>query len=346
VEPVDEPQLRVLTDLPPGFLDAPPTALRELLGGPTLINLPGLRDRPLFVSVLQHGNETSGLAAVQALLRPYLGRPLPRALSLFIANVTAAEQGVRLLDGQPDYNRVWPGGRDTDCPEGRLMAQVTDHMRQRRVFASIDVHNNTGHNPHYACICRLEGRHLHLASLFARAAVYFTHPRGVQTQAFADLCPAVTLECGPPTEALGAEHAREFIHAVLHLREIPEHASQTDMAVYHTIGRVRVPEGVSFAFGGAGADLELLDDLQHLNFRELPVGTVLARVPAGGAGRLLVDGNDGNDAAPSFLEQLDGEIRTIRAVTPSMFTHDARVIRQDCLGYLMERLELPGSLAM
>ena len=34
----------------------------------------------------------------------------------------------------------------------------------------------------------------------------------------------------------------------------------------------------------------------------------------------------------------NGELVTTRPVMPSMFTLDARIIRQDCLGYLMERL--------
>jgi hypothetical protein len=38
----------------------------------------------------------------------------------------------------------------------------------------------------------------------------------------------------------------------------------------------------------------------------------------------------------------EGVLRTVRPFMPSMFTLDERVIRQDCLGYLMERL-LPES---
>jgi hypothetical protein len=37
------------------------------------------------------------------------GYDLPRSLSLFVGNTAAAEQGVRHLPEQPDYNRVWPG---------------------------------------------------------------------------------------------------------------------------------------------------------------------------------------------------------------------------------------------
>jgi len=38
----------------------------------------------------------------------------------------------------------------------------------------------------------------------------------------------------------------------------------------------------------------------------------------------------------------DNTVRTSRTLMPSMFTLDERVIRQDCLGYLMERYPLPA----
>lgn len=335
--------LRQYTDLPKGFLDAAPTELEELLGGPTLIHLPGLRDRPLFVSVLLHGNETTGVEAMQNLLRRRLDKPLPRALSLFIGNVHAARVGLRRLEGQPDYNRIWPGGDDTSSTEARLMAQVVDQMRQRRVFASIDVHNNTGLNPHYGCINTLGPRCVYLASLFSHTVVYFTQPRGVQSMAMAQLCPAVTIECGQPGSRYAAEHAQEFVEAALHLAEIPPHPS-AELGVYRTCATVKIPPEVSFGFGEVEADLQLLDDLQQLNFRELPAGTSFARV-AGERGRFAVEDNDGNDVSADYFELADGELRTKRHFMPSMLTHDALVIRQDCLCYAMERIELPQAAA-
>ena len=220
-----------------------------------------------------------------------------------------------------------------------MLAQVVDQMRQRRVFASIDVHNNTGLNPHYGCVNRLDGRYLSLASLFSHTVVYFTRPRGVQSLAMAELCPAVTVECGQPGSEYAAEHAREFIEAVLHLREIPERPA-AELGIFHTVATVKLPAAVSFSFGEDGCDLALMEDLDHLNFLELPVGTVLERVSPGRLGGLSVEDNDGREVADEFLVLEDGEIRTRRPVMPSMLTRDPKVIRQDCLCYLMERLRL------
>ena len=186
--------LTVLDTLPEGITEVKPADLYQILPTPTLIHLPGRTEKPMFVSVLQHGNEVTGLLAVQALLSKYQSQQLPRSLSIFFGNVEAAKQGLRKLDGQPDYNRVWPGTEQQPTEESGNALQIVDEMKKRGVFISIDVHNNTGINPHYACINKLDTSFLHLANLFGRFVVYFIRPKGVQSAAFAEFCPAVTLE--------------------------------------------------------------------------------------------------------------------------------------------------------
>lgn len=334
------PRLTQLDHVPDGLLQARAQELHRLLGGPTLIHLPGRREPPLFVSVLLHGNEDTGLAAVQALLARYRGRELPRALSIFIGNVTAARRGLRRLDGQPDYNRCWPGGEAPDSAEGRLLTEVVREMRRRGIFASVDVHNNTGLNPHYACINRLDLRFLHLAALFSRTVVYFTRPRGVQSMAFAEFCPAVTLECGRSGQAHGREHALEYLEACLHMAEFPGHRlGGRDLDLFHTVAQVKVPEHLSFSFDRGEADLSFDPGLERMNFRELASGTEFAALAPAGEGRLLVYDEAGREVTQRYFEVRDRRILLRRPMMPSMLTQDARVVRQDCLCYLMERME-------
>ncbi|WP_018953340.1 M14 family metallopeptidase [Thioalkalivibrio sulfidiphilus] len=338
--------LKELDHLPEGFLDARPSDLEALLGGPTLIHLPGRRPEPLFVSVLLHGNEPAGLEAVQALLRDPPAGGLPRSLSLFVGNVAAARHGLRRLDGQPDYNRVWPGGEGGDTPEHRLMAAVTERMGELRPFASVDVHNNTGLNPHYACINRLDTPFLQLATLFGRTVVYFVRPRGVQSMAFAELCPAVTLECGKAGDARGVEHAREYITACLQLSEIPTHpVAPHDLDLFHTVAVVKVPETVSFAFSRGDADLCFDPDIDHMNFRELPAGTALGSVRPGGGIGVEARNEIGEEVTETYFGIHQDRLILRRPVMPSMLTLDERVVRQDCLCYLMERMSLAADSA-
>jgi len=333
--------LRQYHALPDGLLTATAAQLADLLGGPSLIHLAGRRQQPLFVSLLLHANEITGLLAMQALLRQYQGKELPRALSFFIGNVEAARDGLRRLAGQPDYNRVWPGCELPDSPEKRMMAEVFDIMRARHPFASIDVHNNTGINPHYACINRIDNRFMHLGSLFSRTLVYFIRPLGVQSMAFGQFCPSITVECGKVGQVAGERHAQEFLDACLHLSEIPDHpVAAHDIDLFHTVATVRVPRAYSFGFGNKPVDICFIDDIDHLNFRELPPGTTLAYLD--GVEQLPLEATDeqGREVAGQFFTVEGDVLRTTRALMPSMFTLDERVVRQDCLGYLMERYPL------
>jgi succinylglutamate desuccinylase len=330
-------------NLPEGLLDTPLEGLEALLGGPTLVHLPGRRPEPLFITVLSHGNEGTGYYAVQALLQRYRDRELPRALSIFFANVKAASQGLRFLDGQADFNRVWPGTDNPHAAEAAMMQQVVDSMQQRGAFASIDIHNNTGINPHYACINRVDNQFLHLASLFSRTVVYFIRPLGVQSMAMSYVCPAVTIECGKPDQEYGLAHARDYIEACLHLNDLPEHPVPShDIELFHTVATVKVPEAVSFSFDDDSVDLQLLGNIDHLNFRELPTGTRLGRLKPGASVTLDVRDENGRSVCDRYFSTEDDLLVTMRPLMPSMFTLDERIIRQDCLGYLMERL-LPES---
>ncbi len=339
--------LQELEQLPPGILDLEAHQLLAALGGPALIHLPGRRQPALMVSVLLHGNETVGWEALRVVLRQYRERELPRALSLFIGNVAAAARRVRRLHGQPDYNRVWPGCEtDEDTPEHALMARVVERMAARGVFASVDIHNNTGINPHYACVNRIDHRFLHLATLFSRTVVYFLRPRGVQSMALAPHCPAVTLECGKVGQSHGVEHARDYLVACLHLAEHSiQPVAEHDIDLFHTVAQVKVRPEVDFGFGAQPYDLRFGGDLDRMNFRELPRGTTLGWLRAEqpeGVGLEVKDEN-GCDVTDRFFVREDGELRVRVPVMPSMLTTDVSVIRQDCLCYLMERYDIAGT---
>ena len=336
--------LAVRTDLPEAVLSAEPDRLADVLGQPTLFHLPGRRPEPLLVVVMQHGNEDVGWRAIQSVLRNYRDRPLPRALSLFVGNVTAARVGQRRLDGQPDYNRVWPGSPSGDTPEHAMMRQIVRDAEARNVFATIDLHNNTGRNPHYGCISRTDPATLHLATLFGPTIVYFRQPPGMQTLAMADICPAVTCECGKVGDPSGPTHAAEFVDACLHLTAFPDRPVPAgDAHVFHTMATMTVPAGTSFTFGDdPTADLRFSPGLEDWNFRECRAGSVIARRRPGSAANLYITDRNDRDVTAAYLRSDGDAIVLARPVVPSMLTRNERVIVQDCLGYLMERYPLAG----
>ncbi len=335
----------VFDHIPQGFLDCPASRLADVLPGPTLLDLPGRDPRPLFVSALLHGNEDSGLVAAQEALRRWSSRELPRALLLFIGNVRAAAQNLRTLPSQHDFNRVWPGTATPDAPEARMVRWVYDFVARRRPFASLDIHNNTGFNPHYACVTRLEPQFIALAQLFSRIVVNFERPLGVQARALANLCPAITVECGKTGGGLGSAHAAQLIEAALSIADLPDHPSAPrDVDLLRTFAIVKTPPGASFSFDGSPADFQFRSDIDRLNFSDLPAGESFGKLGPASA-RLELAPGDGGRAPDEYFDYSGGEIRLRQGATPAMLTQDPNAIRLDCLCYLMHRIGMDGRRA-
>ncbi|MCK5336818.1 MAG: succinylglutamate desuccinylase/aspartoacylase family protein [Gammaproteobacteria bacterium] len=330
--------LNEITELPAGFLEADHKDIAKLLKSPTLIHLQGDIKQPLFISTLLHGNEYSGLIALQGLLKKYQSLNLPRSLSIFIGNVAAAEKDVRHLPNQPDYNRIWPGTEHKECKETRMMKKVVEIMKDHQPFASIDLHNNTGRNPHYGCVNRLSPQYLQLARLFSHTVVYFTTPKGVQSEAFAKICPAVTLECGKVGELDGIEHASRFIETTMQLEHLPDHVP-SDIDLFHTVARVTICDDVDFSFDGSG-DLTLDGSIELYNFKEIPEGTKFAHLNNSNNATFEAWDDHGKNIYDDFFSLNENDIVLKKPMMPSMFTKNKEVIRQDCLCYLMERLRL------
>ena len=327
--------------LPKELLTATPQSLHTLFPEPTLFHLTGKHKEPLFISVMLHGNEPTGFLALQKLLIKFQDTELPRSLSFFLGNTLAASQGLRRLDDQPDYNRVWPGTKYTETIESRITKEIVETMKQRNIFASIDIHNNTGLNPHYACINKLDNQFLQLASLFGRLVVYFTRPKGVQSGAFAEICPAVTLECGKPGQQHGVDHAFEYLNSCLHISQLLDHpVPPHDIDVYHTVAQVKVNQDIKFSFENTQTDLLLDRDLERMNFTEIPAGTQFGNVFDMTTLPVTAKDETGAIVTDNFFSIIDNTLQINKTTMPSMLTLDERVIKQDCLCYLMERLEL------
>ena len=107
------------------------------------------------------------------------------------------------------------------------------------------------------------------------------------------------------------------------------------------MAQVKVPENVSFSFDNEAADILFDPRIDHFNFREVPAGTVWGTVGNPELARLYACSEAGHDLAGDYFDLADGRLRLSRPVMPAMLTLNERVIRQDCLCYLMERLPAP-----
>lgn len=334
------PKLTELDHIPDGLLERPASALYQQLDGPTLIHLKGRNKRPLLVSVLQHGNEVTGWEAVRRLLKShYQHHELPRSLLLFIGNIQAAKHRLRRLDEQPDYNRCWPGGKLVDSEHVELFRRIHDRILEFQPIACIDIHNNTGLNPHYAAVNRIRSDYLRLASLFSPKVVYFTMPPGTLSHSLSEFIPSVTLECGMAGEIHGTDHTLVYLETCLHLETISRSRVDADAVhLFHMVATVNVSDKVLFGFGRVPVDLALREDLDQFNFQELPAGTSFGSINNGMLRPLIATDGDGDDVTDRYFSFERGQVETAREIMPSMLTLDRRVIQQDCLCYLMDRI--------
>ena len=313
--------------LPNQFLELPPEEIVRVLPGPSLIELGPSREPPLFVSTLLHGNETTGFTALKAVLKEE-----PRhSMMIFIGNPLAAAQGVRRLPDQPDYNRLWSGG---DSEEHAMAQELVEIVNKRKPFACLDIHNTTGRNPHYACVTHLEPHHVSLAQHFSDPIVYFKEPHQVLSAAFADLCPSITMECGLSGEAKGVEHTINFLREVLSMDEVP--TDKITAKIFHSVLRVKIPEGKTLAFGG-GADFTLDPEIDLLNFKKLAEPTHIGTRKSLDD-RLLVLNERNEEVTEGFVEYKGQDIFLSKNTVPSMLTTNSKIACEDSLCYLMEEV--------
>lgn len=335
--------LKVFDQFPRELLDVPADQLWQHLTGPSLFQISGLNTQPLFVSALLHGNETTGWQAIQAVLKKFQSAPLPRTLLLFVGNIPAARANVRTLPDQTDYNRVWPGTPFRSASETAVMRDVFEIVRHNKPFAAIDVHNNTGINPHYACVTRLDEESLHLARMFSRTVVYFTRPLGVQTRAFADICPAVTVECGRIGGRASLDYAIDFLAQALALEAFPEDpVPESEIDLLQTFAILKVPANATLSFDGSEADFQFREDIDSLNFSELEPGTSWGSLADASKLELQILCDESGRAEADLFEYAGGEIILRKRAIPAMLTRDVRAVELDCLGYLMHRIGSDG----
>ena len=263
---------------------------------------------------------------------------MPRSLSIFIGNVKAARYKKRRLETQADFNRVWCPG---DTEEHTMMAKILDTMQKRGIFASVDIHNNNGLNPNYACINKLDGPYLRLAREFSRMVIYFIRPYGVQSMAFAELCPAVTLETGQPGDEYGIQLATKFVDTILNLNSLaPEPNIEKTIDLYHTVGVIKIPKQIEFSFDGKEADIEFIKGIERLNFEEITDDTLLAKIKDDIDSPFIVIDEDGKEIFNDYFLIKNEGLYTRSTIMPAMLTTDKKIIRQDCLCYLMEHYDI------
>lgn len=327
--------LQILKHIPEGFLNIKPRDIINLISSPAILHLKGKEDAPLFISLLLHGNEFSGLIILQEILKKY-EKELPRSLVIFIGNPRACAQGVRHLEDQPDFNRIWGKEHSSRYP---LTESVLKYVREKKVYAAVDIHNNTGENPLYACISKKDLNFIKLAQNFSENIVYFTRPHSVLSKALSLIAPSLVIECGLPGYSQGITAGVQFIERLLSSEEPWKKEEIKIPYIYSTHATLLVDSDSEIFFESQlvlkKGQLCLWDQIDQLNLKEVSVGTVLGKVCDSNPFRLI--DNRGRDIFNQFFSIINGNWIVKTSFIPSMFTKDTRVAKSDCLGYVMKK---------
>ena len=99
---------------------------------------------------------------------------------------------------------------------------------------------------------------------------------------------------------------------------------------------VRVKKNVSFGFGPGEPELRFDPALDRHNFRKLEPGTVLGETSHEMPLEMIDEA--GEDVAGHYFMTGGGRLQLRKEAVPAMLSLDPRIVRQDCLCYLMERL--------
>ncbi|MAF92990.1 MAG: hypothetical protein CL674_17110 [Bdellovibrionaceae bacterium] len=330
--------MQVYNQLPENFVNTRAEDLHKILSGPSLFDLKNAEaDAYVFLSVLLHGNEPTGLKVVQRLLKKY-DHQLPFNVLLLVGNVQAAKDKVRYLSDQQDMNRIWNGG---DSEMEKWASEVKDYVISKKPIWGLDLHNNTGKNPLYACVNHLHDELFLLAGAFSDKVVYFESPEEALSVSLSEHFPTVTLECGHFADLDGVERSFQYVENLLSKNEIKEIPYNPNFKLFEVEATVKVRPGLDIYIGDHSEEEAVcfLPHLENLNFEMAKEGSVLGRSREESS-PLVIYGVEGEDLHDQYIEYIDGRLQLQADVVPSMISLDPVIIRQDCLGYFMKEKKI------
>lgn len=328
-------------------LPSTPEAFLAALQRPTAFFVRGAHQEKLrVVAGSLHGNEPSGLRAIHRALCDVVVRGHQPATNVwfFIGGVEAAKlgpEGARMPPGRRDLNRCF--APPFDGIDGAVAETALRLFREVPPEVVVDLHNNTGHNPAYTVTPALEPQHLWVGRLFATRFVHSTLKLGTFSEAFEDIAPSVTIECGLAGRPEADATAYAGLCRLLAAPEVEQaFVSPEPLQVLCDSIRVSLASGLTLAFADAPqphAHLTLDARIDRHNFEFMCEGVPLGWIPKAGSWPLVAMDEAGADRSAELFA-VDGDVlRVRRSFVPIMMTTNLDVAVSDCLFYATSRRE-------
>ena len=323
-----ELKLDIRREISQEILECASTELHRYLDGPTIFDLSN-NAIPLFVSTLLHGNETSGWDAVRKFIQNRdLNQP-ENSLVVFVGNIEAAKTEKRRLPHQNDYNRIWCGGISK---EHCMAEQVVSYIAQKKPYFALDVHNNSGPNPHYGVLTNQLAECKSRARQFSDLAILALEQDEILSRRMNEICPAITIECGVPGEPRSSEVVYDYLCELTNPKsDTPTH---TDLSLYKAKYRVILKSATESGFEDFP---EFNCALDASNFALVEAGTLIA-THASQNWFFEVTDFDGLDLTHEYLNFANGQVTLKQDTILGMFTRSPENILFDCVCYVLEHL--------
>ncbi len=148
----------------------------------------------------------------------------------------------------------------------------------KNLFAAVDLHNNTGRNPHYCAVTCLEENTLRLASMFDGNILYFTDPKEVFSNFFSTLCPSLTIEAGQSGDIEGINKINLLIKNLINLNSFGDLGKLESLfnrkKIFESFGKIKIPNSSSVRFDNKAADFNFESNVEDLNFNLVQEGHI------------------------------------------------------------------------
>lgn len=308
------------------------------LGGPSLIRVPGLDDeRCRFVVTLLHGNEPSGLIAIQRWLA---SKPTPACDTYCaIMNVEAALTepvfSYRHLPGKRDLNRCFKPPYSDE--EGSLAEALLMLIHERKPEALIDIHNTSGVGPSFGVATFYDDKHDALVSLFSERLIITDLRLGALMELSEADVPTVTIECGGAKDDAAHQLAYDGLEQFTRANDlfVPQHAPWPIDVLKNPV-RLELGDGIAVRYAenvDSSCDLTVPVDLEHLNFHQVGIDQCLGWANEKAWENLRVVNSQGLNLRDEYLTRASGIVRPAQPLTLFMITGDPAIAKSDCLLY-------------
>lgn len=315
----------------------------QAMQGPCRISIPGRdRSRCRVLVTLLHGNETSGIKALYALLRDSLPRGWQPAVDLH-CYVIGREAALldpafthRQVPGKRDYNRCFRAPWDVD-EQGLVCRTLLDEIAALKPEVVIDMHNTSGEGPAFAVATRLARRHEPVVSLFTDRLIVTDLQLGALMETDTPDIPVLTIECGGAFEETADRFAWEGLQRFAGQDDILSPVdSEWGLDIYHNPMRLELDAPLHLAYADAprpGADITLKVDIEHHNFGAVQPDTFLGWLSPSAARHLAVHDRVGRNHFQDFYRVENGRLFPRRPQKLFMITSNPVIASSDCLWY-------------